>query len=91
MYRIIHTNNFLKDLKRCKKRGLNENDIWEVVKLLSDGEKLPDKYKDHPLRGNMSKYRECHIAPDWLLIYEKRKKELIIFLITTGSHSDLFE
>ena len=90
MYKIIHSNKFLKDLKRCKKRGLNENDLLKVIKILAAGEKLPEKYKDHQLHGTMAKYRECHISPDWLLIYEKRKNELIIYLVTTGSHSDLF-
>ena len=58
--------------------------------MLADGETLPAKYRDHTLTGNYSGFRECHITPDWLLIYEVRESELILVLSRTGTHSDLF-
>lgn len=58
--------------------------------MLSEGKVLPHKYQDHPLNGNYAGYRECHISPDWLLIYAKYDEELILVLLRTGSHSDLF-
>ena len=61
-----------------------------VLKLLQNGEELPSKYKDHALTGNYIGCRECHVEPDWLLVYEIINEELIILLLTTGSHSDLF-
>lgn len=62
----------------------------EVIALLSYGKKLPDRYKDHALQGRWKKHRECHISPDWLLIYHKEEELLVLTLSRTGSHSDLF-
>lgn len=89
-YTIEPTNRFKKDLKLCKSRGYDLEKITEVIKILANGEKLPDKYKDHPLTGNWNGYRECHILPDWLLIYQYVDDELILFLTRTGTHSDLY-
>ena len=90
MYRIVATGKFKKDLKAVMKRGYNMKLMDEVVTKLSNGEKLPEKNKDHALVGNYVGKRECHITPDWLLIYEIDNGELILYLTRTGSHSDLF-
>lgn len=89
MYRIVATGKFKKDLKTVIKRGYNMKLMDEVVTKLSNGEKLPEKNKDHALVGNYVGKRECHITPDWLLIYEIDNGELILYLTRTGSHSDL--
>ena len=89
-YRLKPTSRFQKDLKRIQKRGYQIQLIKEVVRKLSDGETLEAKYKDHQLSGNYAGCRECHITPDWLLIYEIYEDELILYLTRTGTHSDLF-
>ena len=78
------------DLKRARKRGFDLSLLTEILKKLAGGETLPVKNKDHALSGNYAGCRECHIAPDWLLIYEVDGNSLILYLIRTGSHSDLF-
>lgn len=89
-YRIKPTSRFQKDLRRIQKRGYQIELIKEVVRKLSDGETLEQKYKDHSLSGDYAGCRECHITPDWLLIYEKYENELILYLTRTGTHSDFF-
>lgn len=91
MYSVRPTVRFQKDLKRMKKRGYNIDLLTNVIKKLANGEKLPDKNRDHLLTGDFKGCRECHIAPDWLLIYEIFENDLILYLTRTGSHSDLFE
>lgn len=90
IYSIKPTNQFKKDLKTAQKRGYNLDLLAEVVQTLAEGKKLPEKNRDHNLTGNFSGCRECHISPDWLLIYEQYDKDLILYLIRTGTHSDLF-
>lgn len=90
MYRIRPTSRFQKDLKRVKKRGYDIALLTTVITKLAAGEPLPDKNRDYPLSGNYGACRECHITPDWLLIYEIDGDELILYLTRTGSHSDLF-
>lgn len=90
MLEIVLSNQFKKDLKLAKKRGLKLELLNDVVNKLANGETLPASNKDHDLSGNYGKFRECHIQPDWLLIYKKEEKELFLFLFRTGSHSDLF-
>ena len=90
MYTAKPTTRFSKDLKRIEKRGYNMTLITGIIKKLAKGEKLDAKYRDHALQGNYEGCRECHIAPDWLLIYEIVDKELILYLTRTGTHSDLF-
>ncbi len=90
MYKIVAGNKFKKDLKLAIKRGYNIDLLDEIVTMLSQGITLPEKNKDHPLVGNYIGCRECHITPDWLLIYEVTKDELILYLTRTGTHSDLF-
>ena len=91
MYNLKPTTQFKKDLKLCKKRGLNIDLLTEVLKLLEEGKSLPEQYHDHPLSGFFTGCRECHIQPDWLLIYEISGNDLIIYLTRTGTHSDLFK
>ena len=90
MYNIRPSAKFQKDLKRIQKRGYNISLLTNVLKLLTQGDPLPVKYKDHTLTGNYKGCRECHITPDWLLIYEISEKEIILYLTRTGTHSDLF-
>ena len=91
MYKITTTNKYKKDLKRTISKTNLIEEIEKVVFLLSSNDNpLPQKYKDHCLKGNYKEFRECHIQPDWLLIYKKDKKDLILLLLRTGSHSELF-
>lgn len=90
MLDIITTKAFDKDYKLLKKRGYNLELIKEVVEMLANEEELPKKYKNHPLIGNYTGFMECHIRPDWLLIYKIEKNKLILTLSRTGTHSDLF-
>lgn len=89
-YNIKRTSKFLKDLKSAKRRGKDLSKLDRLVSLLANGEPLDSSYRDHALIGNFIGYRECHIEPDWLLIYKISNKELILVLSRTGSHSDLF-
>ncbi len=88
MKKIIRTNRFEKDVKKMKKRGKSFDNFKKIIITLAKGLTLDPKYKDHKLVGNYMGTRECHIEPDWLLIYEAREEELI--LVRTGTHSDLF-
>ena len=89
-YRIVQTGRFKKDLKTARKRGYDLSFIGSVVDTLAAGAELPEKYKDHSLSGDYAGCQECHITPDWLLIYEVSDGELILYLTRTGTHSDLF-
>ena len=88
-YQIERTAVFRKDLKKAKKRGLDLNLMDKVVTALQYGEPLPEKNKDHALTGNWIGHRECHIQPNWLLIYRVIEDTLILSLVRTGTHSDL--
>jgi mRNA interferase YafQ len=90
MYTVKPTTRFQKDLKRVEKRGYPIHLLTDVIKMLASGKPLESKYNDHPLRGDYMGCRECHIAPDWLLIYEKAEETLFLYLTRTGTHSDLF-
>lgn len=90
IYRVVQTSRFDKEFERAKKRGLNIEDFDAVVVMLKNDIPLPRKYRDHPLSGKLKGYRECHINPDWLLVYRKYKNKLILLLAHTGTHSDLF-
>ena len=89
-YEIKPSNQFKKDLKLAVKRGYKIELLTAVIDLLANGENLPEKYKDHSLTGDFVNCRECHITPDWLLIYQIDGNELILYLTRTGTHSDLF-
>lgn len=90
MYTVKPTTKFQKDLKRVQKRGYDISLLTEVIKILAAGEDLPEKNRDHSLGGNYAGCRECHITPDWLLVYEISDEQLILYLTRTGTHSDLF-
>lgn len=90
MYELEFTRQYLKDLKLARKRGLDENKLNEVIIKLISGEELPIKNRDHALSGDYCGYRECHIMPDWLLIYSLDCSVKIVTLVCTGSHSNLF-
>lgn len=90
MYTIKPSGRFKKDLKVVAKRGYDINLLTNVIKLLAAGSPLPEKNKDQALTGNWVNYRECHITPDWLLIYKVEDDILILTLTRTGTHSDLF-
>jgi mRNA interferase YafQ len=89
MLKIIYSNQFLKDSSLMKKRNLNMTKLAEVITLLVSRKTLPEQYKDHPLQGQYASKRECHIQPDWLLVYSIVGDELR--LARTGSHADLFK
>jgi len=89
-YIIERSSLFKKDYKTVKKRGYDISLLLEVIEILANGEILPEKYKDHELKGKYIGFRECHITPDWLLIYKIKENLLILALTRTGTHSDLF-
>lgn len=91
MYTLKLTGNFKKDVKRCQKRGLPLNELWSVIRVLLSGEKLSEKYHQHILHGDREGQWECHIQPNWLLVWEQNDKELTLLMISTGTHSDLFK
>lgn len=90
MLKIVLSNRFRKDLKLAQKRVMDLNLLRSVMITLENGEKLDPKYHDHDLSGVFSGFRECHIQPDWPLVYRIEKNELELFLFRTGTHSDLF-
>ena len=89
-YHVRPTKKFQKDLKRVQRRGYDLSLLTEILKKLANGESLPEKNRDHLLTGNFSGCRECHITPNWLLVYEIYEEELLLYLTRTGTHSDLF-
>lgn len=89
-YDILFSNQFKRSYKRCIKRGYNKTLFEKVITILSESGTLPPRYKPHKLTGEWAGLWECHIQPDWLLIWEQRESELILILTDTGSHSDLF-
>ena len=98
-YTVKPSTKFQKDVKRIQRRGYDISLLTEIIKKLANGETLPEKnkdhnlggdYRDHNLIGNFCGCRECHITPDWLLIYEISGESLILYLTRTGTHSDLF-
>ena len=90
-YEIRFTNQFKKDIKLAQKQGKDIEKLFSVVDILASGEALPAKFRDHDLTGDYKGCRECHIEPDWLLIYEKDNGLLILMLNRVGSHSELFK
>jgi len=89
-YEIRRTSQFKKDYKRAYKRGLSIEKLDTAIEILANEGYLPSEYDDHPLSGNKKGLRECHIEPDWLLIYVIDHDVLLLILTSTGSHSDLF-
>ncbi len=90
MYTIHYTTKFKRDIKRCAKRGLDIYVLRTVIFLLQQNGKLPARYRPHRLTGNFAGCWECHIQPDWLLIWRQNDKELTMLFTDTGTHSDLF-
>lgn len=90
MYDLIYTSRFNKDIKLCQKRNYNFSELKKIIETLENTGKLPQKYHPHILSGNYSKHWECHIKPDWLLIWLQDEKSQEITLVRTGTHSDLF-
>lgn len=90
MLKIRYHTSFKRDYKKVVRRGYNIKLMEDIIQKLVMGDKLPEKNKDHPLSGDYLGCRECHITPDWLLIYEIDNGELVLYLIRTGTHSDLF-
>ena len=90
MLDLVMTTQFRKDLKRINKRGKDLSLLKDVLQTLREEQALEEKYRDHALTGNYIGFRECHIQPDWLLVYAINKEELILTASRTGSHSDLF-
>lgn len=90
MLKIRYSAKFKKDYKKAVKRGHDVQKLKKIIELLASREPLPSQNKDHFLTGNYKDFRECHIEPDWLLIYEINNDLLTLFLMRTGTHSDLF-
>jgi len=91
MRSIIKSSRFKKEFKRSLKRGCDPAKLAEVISLLANDAPLPDRCRPHKLSGNYTGYWECHIEPDWLLVYELNDEENLLELVRTGTHSDLFK
>ncbi len=89
-YEVKFTGRFKKDVKTVSRQGKNLEKLYDVIEKLANDIELEPKHRDHNLTGNYEGFRECHIEPDWLLIYKKSADEIILYLVRTGSHSDLF-
>jgi mRNA interferase YafQ len=85
---LIRSAQFRRDVKLAQRRGKDLSKLRELILLLAEGQPLPPRYKDHPLSGDWKHYRDCHIESDWLLIYKIAGDDL--YLVRTGTHSDLF-
>ena len=90
-YSIKTSHRFEQDVRRCMKRGLPMEELWKVIGLLLETGMLPPQYKQHKLSGNRAGQWECHIKPDWLLVWEQNDLELHLLFLYTGTHSDLFK
>ena len=89
-YRLQYSSVYKKQYKKMAKRGLDVKKLDDVEEMLKNSIDLPSTYRDHALKGDWKGYRECHIAPDWLLIYRKDDDVLVLVMQRTGTHSDLF-
>lgn len=90
-YDVQFTTQFKKDLKLAKKQNKDLDKLFSVIEVLARGETLPPQYRDHDLSGNYKGTRECHVEPDWLLIYEIQDNVLVLMLYRLGTHSELFK
>jgi len=90
MLEIKYTNQFKKDVKLLSKQGKKLDKLYDIIDKISKEEVLPEKNRNHSLSGNFRDFMECHIEPDWLLVYFIEKDILVLTLVRTGSHSDLF-
>ena len=89
-YEVKFTSRFKKDYRLLQRRGYDMDKLLDVIDLLRDGAELPAQYKDHPLHGEYAGHRDCHIEPDWVLIYFRNESTLVLSMTRTGTHSDLF-
>ena len=89
-YKVIPSKRFQKDMKRCQKRGYDMQLIKEAIALLAATGTLPEQYRPHKLSGQFGGCWECHVMPDWLMIWEQNDMELTLLFLQTGTHSDLF-
>lgn len=90
MYKLVYSRRFKKDVQLALKRGKTLDKLTHVIKMLCSGKPLPRQYRDHPLSGTYAGFRECHIEPDWILIYRIENNQLQLILARNGTHSDLF-
>ena len=90
-YEVKFTNQFRKDIKLAKKQNKDLNKLFDVVNILAEGGILEAKYRDHDLSGEYKGTRECHVEPDWLLVYEIQNDVLVLILYRLGTHSELFK
>jgi mRNA interferase YafQ len=90
-YGVIETTRYRRDLKKVRKWGYDIQKLKTVVCMLAQGELLPANYHDHPLKGKWSDRRECHITGDWVLVYRREEDKLLLSLMRTGRHTDIFE
>lgn len=89
-YEVKLTNQFKRDLKLAKKQGKDINKLFAVISMIAEGNKLDSKYRDHNLSGDYAGCRECHVEPDWLLVYEIIDSVLVLMIYRVGTHSELF-
>ncbi len=90
-YKLIYTGEFKRNVKKCVKRGYDLTLLQNVISILQMKGELPKEYSPHKLMGNYKGYWECHVMPDWLLLWKQNDKELILTLYKTGTHSDIFQ
>ena len=90
MYQIELSKQFQRSRKKAIKRGFDVKELDDVVMTLASGEKLDPKYRDHQLQGEYKAFRECHVKPDWLLVYRIFRKKCYLYLFDTGTHADIF-
>ncbi len=91
MYRIVQTSHYKRDFRLAVRQGKDIQRLEKAIDTLAEGKTLAAEYNDHPLKGIYKGFRECHIAPDWLLIYKIDKGVLVLLLSRTGTHQDLFD
>lgn len=90
MYKVDYTKRFKKDVLRCQRRGLNLSELQKVAQILAETGTLPEQYRPHKLSGTYEGCWECHIKPDWLMVWQQNDTELTLLFLRTGSHSDIF-
>lgn len=90
MYKVDYTKRFKKDVLRCQRRGLNLSELQKAAQILADTGALPEQYRSHKLSGTYEGCWECHIKPDWLMVWQQNDTELTLLFLRTGSHSDIF-
>lgn len=89
-YEVKFTGQFKRDLKLAKKQGKDINKLFEIIGIIAEGKKLDEKYRDHNLSGDYAGCRECHVEPDWLLVYEVMDNILVLMIYRVGTYSELF-